>query len=703
MRSFVAALSAAAFIICLFCAPATAARVRWVAVGPNGSQIGSGKLNAFAYVQSNPSVMYIGGGWGNTPRESPSQMGIYGTTDGGAHWTPLDNGLTNADGTISSVVNGLWLDQSNPSVLLAATEFGGTFRSTNGGASWVNVDRNESTQFAQLGTAVYLATSAGVLVSNDDGATWSVSLAVTGGASTVVAAGGTIYAGSEAGDIYQFNGSSWTLKGHPGTGPVHNIAIDPFQTKTVYANTDDAAVWNQQLYASLDGGVTWKTINPNDFSVGPQALAASAVVPHRMYVGDDGGGAIYYFTADGNPNPAIHLGAEPGQYGGVDMRYIIVAPSTSNTDDACYALEDQGLFYGSHCSSGGAPALDPQVNDTLAYDVKITSNGAHAIVPLQDNSAAASTDGGKSWFYNNSANAGEGGEAAIDPKNPSNCYFSHPDSGLWVSTDGCGSFNQTVFAGFASITFDPSTSGHLYGISDADFSNAHIVQSSNGGNTWTSVSWMTFNYPYQVAVSPSDPKTILVAAGTATSKPFLYYTHDGGTTWAKSSGLPHTIAPNATIYFPVDRFYVTFEPGAPGTILLADHDPATDDVIVYKSTDNGASFTKVHKFVQPAPSRPWPNLLFPNPDERVAKGRYYATRFYGNRLAFNPAPPAGSTPDVVLTTRFGAFLSTDAGATWHRIDNDAIPHHFVGASWSSGTLFLASFGEGVIRTTKPLQ
>ena len=89
----------------------------------------------------NPNIMYVGGGWGNTPRESPSQMGIYGTTDGGAHWTALDNGLTNLDGTISSVVNGLWLDQSNPSVLLAATEFGGTFRSTNGGASWTNVDR----------------------------------------------------------------------------------------------------------------------------------------------------------------------------------------------------------------------------------------------------------------------------------------------------------------------------------------------------------------------------------------------------------------------------------------------------------------------------------------------------------------------------------------------------------------------------------
>ncbi len=700
MRSWSAALSAVAIVFCACTAPSVAAHVRWVPVGPNGSQIGSGKLNAFAYVQSNPLVMYTGGGWGNTPRESPSQMGIYGTTDGGAHWTALDNGLTNTDGTISSVVNGLWLDQSNPTVLLAATEFGGTFRSTNSGATWVNVDRSESTQFAQNGTTVYVATSRGVLASTDDGATWSVSLSIPTGATTVMSAAGAIYAGSMAGDVYRFGGGGWTLTGHPGTGPVHNLAIDPFQTNTVYANVDDASAWNENLYGSTDGGVTWKFINC-PCSVGAQALAASQVVPHRMYLGDDGGGAVYYFAADGNPNPVIHYGAQPF---GVDMRYIVVAPATTNSDDACYLLEDQGLFFAAHCTSGTAPPLNAQVNDTLAYDVKITANGKHAIVPLQDNSAAASTDGGKSWFYNNSANGGEGGEAFIDPMNPNNCYYAHPDSGLFVSTDGCASFNQTVFSGFASVTFDTTKAGHLFGITSADVGSARIVQSTNNGSTWSNVSWMSFNYPYQVALSPSDPKTIVVAAGPAGTRPALYYSHDGGTTWGKSTGLPNNASSNATIYFPVDRFYVTFEPGAPGTLLLADHEPSTDDVIVYKSTDNGASFTKMKRFVQPVPTRPWPHLFFPTPQERAAHERpYYATRFFGNRLAFNPTPPASTTPAVVLTTRFGAYLSLDAGAHWKRIDDKAIAHHFIGASWSGGDLFLASFGEGVIRSSKPIQ
>src|SRR5580700_8607422 len=71
-----------------------AATVHWVAVGPQGSQIGSGKVNAFAFDVKNPKIMYFGGGWGNTPRESPSQSGVFGTTDGGQHWTALDRGLT---------------------------------------------------------------------------------------------------------------------------------------------------------------------------------------------------------------------------------------------------------------------------------------------------------------------------------------------------------------------------------------------------------------------------------------------------------------------------------------------------------------------------------------------------------------------------------------------------------------------------------
>ena len=676
----------------------SAATIQWAPVGPAAGQIGSGKVNALAFVQSNPDIMYLAGGWGNTPRESPSQMGIYKTNDRGAHWTTLDNGLTNPDGTISSVVNDLWLDQSNPSIVLASTEFGGTFRTTNAGATWTNVNRQEATQFSQAGSALYLATRQGIMASTDDGATWTITLQITTGATTVVTAGGATYAGSTAGDVYRLNAGVWTKTGHPGTGPVHDLAVDPFNTQVVYANVDDVTAWNQDLYGSIDGGVTWKEINCN-CSVGAQAIAFSLVVPNRIYLGDDGGGYIFYFTADGNPNPTISDGATPD---GVDMRYIVLAASKTKGDDACYLLMDQGLFYAPACTAGTAGGLGNQIPDTLAYDVKVSQNGENAIVPLQDNSAAGTTNGGATWVYNSTDNAGEGGEAFINPYNPEDCYFAHPDYGFYVSVNACATFNAGNSLTLESLTADPTHAGKLYAVNSADSVLAHVVVSTNAGQSWNQTSW-SFKNPYQVVVSPADYQTILVATGKTGAAQTLYYTHDGGKSWTAATGLPTTTTPVSTIYFPVHQFYATFEPGSSGTILLADHDPTTNDVLIYRSTDNGQSFALVQTFVQPSTPRPWPYLVFPTSEERNPHERYYATRFYGNRLAFNPQAAAGTTPAVVLTTRFGAYISYDQGSTWQRIDDNAIAHHFIGIDWNSGYVFLASFGQGAIRSTTPLQ
>ena len=231
----------------------------------------------------------------------------------------------------------------------------------------------------------------------------------------------------------------------------------------------------------------------------------------------------------------------------------------------------------------------------------------------------------------------------------------------------------------------------------------HDPAGHNSGNSRNSTPW-TFTDPYQIVVSPADANTITVATGTTTSTPYLYYTHNGGTTWHKAKGLPQQVSRNNTIYYPTHRFYATFEPGVAGTILLTDHDPSTDNVLIYKSTDNAKTFSLVKTFVQPVPPRPWPFLLFPNSHERIARHiPYYATRFFANRIAFNPQAPTRVTPAVVLTTRFGAYVSYDVGSTWKRIDKKAIAHHFIGVDWNSGYVFLSSFGQGVIRSNTPLQ
>ena len=676
---------------------AGAAAVKWASIGPRNAGTWSGKVNAFASVQSNPLVMYIGGGWGNTPRESPSQSGIYRTTDGGLHWTASNAGLTNPDGTISSVINSLWLDQKKPSVVLASTEFGGTFKSTDSGATWRNVDRSEATQFSQAGTELFLATRKGVLRSSDDGDTWTVSLPLTQGATSVITAAGVTVAGAANGSVYKLTGSSWTKLGHPGTGAIHDLAVDPFNTRVVYANVDDKTAWNQNLYGSVDGGTTWKAINCN-CSIGAQAIAFSLVTPHRLFLGDDGSGVIFYFNADGNPNPSIQSGV---QYGGADTRYVVPVPGKTTTDDACYILMDQGLYFAPKCSSGSTLSLSKNVNNTLVYDVAVSGDGKNILAPLQDNSSTASANGGSTWP--GSGPAGEGGEAIYHPDNSGYCYIVHPDEGLYVSKDGCVNFTTNVGPGFESVTFDPSNANTLYAVTGETTGAPGVSKSLNKGLTWKATGWK-FTNPYQVAVAPSDGKSVVVATGTATTPSSLFYSHDGGTTWKQSSGLPTTQAGlPSQIWYPVHRFYAAFDPRDAQTVLVGDHDPATDNLLMYKSSDGGQTFALVHTFVQPTPFRPWPLLKHAKNETHPRKNSfYYATRFFGNRVVFNPKAQTGD-PAVVLTTRFGAFLSSDLGTTWNRIDTMATAHHFVGAAWSQGYLYLATFGEGIVRSSAPIQ
>jgi hypothetical protein len=202
-------------------------------------------------------------------------------------------------------------------------------------------------------------------------------------------------------------------------------------------------------------------------------------------------------------------------------------------------------------------------------------------------------------------------------------------------------------------------------------------------------------------LDPKDPNWMVVAAGTATSPPQLYYSHDAGKHWKASSGLSTRVQRNATIYFPTHRLYAAFNPNWQKTIVVADHDPSTDNLEFYVSANGGASFLHVSTLAQPKSQRPWPHVILPEAEK--GNGYYYATRFYGNRIAFNPNAKPKTKPALVATTRFGAFISYDVGSTWQRIDTTAIAHHFVGLAWNGGYVYLASFGEGVLKSTKPLQ
>ena len=182
-------------------------------IGPTHMSDGlpaSGKVNAYAVDPGDPNAIYMAGGRG-TGLETYSSAGILRTTNGGKSWQTVDRGLTDTSGSIASVVNALWIDPKNSSMLLAATEYDGIFRSSSFGYSWTNVYRTtRATQFAAFAGALFASTATGILSSQNLGVTWTVAFAGTpkkqptalGGVQSPF--GSALYAGMSDGTIYTF-------------------------------------------------------------------------------------------------------------------------------------------------------------------------------------------------------------------------------------------------------------------------------------------------------------------------------------------------------------------------------------------------------------------------------------------------------------------------------------------------------------------
>ncbi len=700
--------------------------VQFRPIGPTHMSDGlptSGKVNAYAVDPANPKIIYAASGRG-TGLETYSSAGILRTKDGGASWTPIVNGLTDTSGVVSSVVNGLWLDSENPAVLLAATEYDGIFRSSDGGSSWTNVYRTtQATQIVSYNGVVYAATAAGILTSSDHGATWTVQLAGTQNvqprAFGVVegAKGHAFYAGMTDGSIWIFGDAKWTKVGtlpydkHTGTDgsqpDVHQIAVDPRAPSIVYASSNDGA-WDQDLHASTDGGKTWKKILAQQYysyGLGTQAIAYSAVHPDRLYVGADG--FMYYIAADGSPNPQAHAAANLSV---IDVRNVWVHPNGS--DDACWIASDQGLDYEPTCSGHGSRLNDTVVSAPsvtgLARRFTVSPDGRALLVSLQDFGSHFTGDGGSTWRLDNALY--EDGFNELRPGTPSVCYAYDEAAGLSVSSDGCGSFSPLQASIFPSrlmttpIAFVPEKPLTMYVISGPNVSLGFngpkgVYKSTDGGVTISKLSW-PFVWAGAIAVDQRYGPHILVG-DLANRKSSISVTSDGGKTWKKASGVPPTPFWYAMTISPVS-----------GRTVLASSVDAKHNVFVLRSTDGGRSFARVSTVTNAPllrgrldPDRRLQRVPGEQPMRDLDAERSAAQAFVYSperAIRYNQRVTKGIA-DVAITTLRGAFVSSDNGSSWQRLDKGLIAHSFWEIRWLNGYLYLASDGQGILRSTTPLQ
>jgi photosystem II stability/assembly factor-like uncharacterized protein len=704
---------------------AAAATVRFVPIGPthmtSGGSPNSGKVNAFAQNPRDPRVVYVASGRG-TGLETYSSAGIFRTRDGGASWEASVDGLTDRTGVVDSVVNALWIDPAHPSILLAATEYDGIFRSTDGGSTWQNVYRTtQAAQFAAYGAAVYATTFAGIVSSVDDGAHWKIAYPSTVSAyPTAIAAvssgGGALFAGTSDGSMLRFAGGAWQPSGKlpfvartgtDGSSPaVHQIAIDPRTPSLIYASANDGR-WDQNLSASSDGGRTWHRVVPEyrgynyyQLGLGTQAIAFSQVHAHLLYVGFDGW--LGDMPADGSPKPSIDPATNLSV---IDVRDVWTV--ANGKDDRCWVASDQGLDDVPACSSISRYPKDDVVTKTLATGLArrfaVTPDGRTIVVSLQDFDSHATHDGGKTWIElaTRAFSLYEDGFNELAPGNPRVCYAFDEASGLSVSTDGCRTYVSP--SNFATkllpsrlmttpIAFDPKNPKLMYlasgAIVGAGFPNAPqaVYTTIDSGKTFRPTRWPT-NEPGMIAVDPSDGSHILVGDLAHQKRSSIRVTFDGGKTWATSSGVP------------VTQFWysATISP-ADGKIVLATSVDAADNVFVLRSTNGGRSFVKTAVVTNaPLTRGPIDGELMRRVSQPPPAFVYSPAR----QILFNPG--TRKNPYVALTTLRGAFLSTDMGSSWRRLDRALVAHSFWGIRWNNGFLYLGSDGQGIVKSSRPLQ
>lgn len=690
-------------------------------IGPTHMSDGyatSGKVNAVAVDPSNAKIIYVASGRG-TGLETYSSAGLMKTTDGGNSWTPLTNGLVDSAGVVASVVNALWIDPKNPSVLLAGTEYAGIFRTANAGASWTNVFNGaRATQFVAFGKALYAADQAGILTSTDDGKTWTAQvpgvkqLYPTALAAVHSSGGSALYAGMNNGYVYGFSSGKWSQlsrlpftkgKASGSSRIVHQMTADPFAPKTVYASTNDGS-WDQNLFASTNGGKTWTAVLAGqyyNYGLGTQAIAFSTVHQHRLYLGEDGG--FYYITGDGSPNPPINGAANLKV---IDVRDVWTTPN--GNDDACWIASDQGLDYTPTCSSGryGDTVVTASAATGLARRFTVSPDGKTLLVSLQDFNSHLTSNGGTSW---NVTFLYEDGFNELQPGNPNVCYAYDEAYGLSISTNGCSSFpgsNNTISPSrimTTPIAFDPKNPQTMYFASGPNpgpgfYGPKGIFESTNGGTTVTQLSW-PFVWPGAIVVDPHSGSHIVVC-DLNSGKSSLSVTTDGGKTWTKSTGVTPTPFWYALTISPVN-----------GKTVLASSVDAKNNVFVLRSTNGGLAFKRIATIVN-APlvrgkAEIEPLLLRhkrPHAVREEQLGEQSQAFVYSpeREIRYDQDVTKG-TPDVAITTLRGAYLSTNNGTSWQRLDGGLVAHSFWGIRWVGGYLYLASDGQGVVRSNSVVQ
>jgi uncharacterized repeat protein (TIGR01451 family) len=631
---------------------------RWTLIGPEPTDtrslypIVAGRITALAVDPTNPSVVYAGAAEG----------GVWKTTDGGVHWTPL------TDAQPSLAVGSIAIDPSNHSTIYVGTGeenynsdayYGaGILKSINGGTSWTQIKgpfAGPSNAFAGgaligalavepgnsavilAGVRIYQGTT-GIYRSEDSGASWASVLSAADGRAVVFdpSNGNIAYAALQYIGVYKsFDaGKTWARINGTGSNVLPTnvgriaLAIAPSSPTTLYAGVQDGSSNNLLgLFKTIDGGANWvQLVNTPDYCAGQCFYdQAIAVQPNNANVVFVGGRDSVYRSKDGGSHWSDVTKGADGFYLHEDLHALAFSSDSS----VLYVGNDGGVW--SSSTPTATPVPWTELNNALAItqfyfspsinpkDVTNTLGGT------QDN-GTQKYSGMLTW---NEVLGGDGGWTAIDPVTPTTVYAvcCGGTSYVWKSTDGGVSWSIVVsginlgdlMAFLPPLAIDVLHPANLY------FGTDRVYQTTNNAGNWTAISG-SGGVLTTIAAAPTNSNTVYAGGGTLLRMTTNSLAGVAATWNDRSAGLPPRWMTQVVVDPHISTTaYVTFS-GFSGFVDNLGH--------VLRTTDDGVTWKNI--------SGNLPNI----PVNAIVVDPVLASTYY-------------------VATDIGVFRTRNGGGTWY--------------------------------------
>jgi xyloglucan-specific exo-beta-1,4-glucanase len=625
--------------------------------------------------------------------------GLYRWNEAGGNWIPLSNFVSDSQVGFLGVES-VAVDPQTPGriyALVGIDYFNGgksaILRSTNDGDSFTvtevttqfkahgnGMGRQNGERLAvdpNLGSVLFCGTRRnGLFKSTDAGATWN----------KVASFPVTTTANDNGISVVLFDKSSSTV----------GVA-----TKRIFAGVSRLGQAN--FYVSTDAGATWSAVT---------GAPATTQMPQRAVIGSNG--ALYITYADG-AGPNGNGGTEPMGSGSI-WKYSVAQGGWTDITPAGIVSAFSGISVdAADASHLVATTINKYLQQPWGYGdrIYVSSDGGTSWTDLIGSNKLTMSAAGMPWIVNHAIHWA--GSATFDPNNSDRVFvtsgngifatnnlsaatstWSFTAKGLeetvpleavsikgggfgFVIGDYDGFITQDVTVSPASGVYNPpmGSTGALAvaGSNPAILVRAatKIFRTTNGGTAWTEVTRPNTQTSGRVSLS-ADGAALLWTPDTSTT---TFRTSNAGTSWAAATGINFNAAVVADTTN-ANKFYA--------------YDPAAGNLLV--SVDGGASFTQASKPGSGGSTKPravpgvegdiWIPLYNGGLTRSTNSGASFAkvsNVSACSAVGFGKAATVATFPAVFIWGAVGngvtgIYRSTDAGASWVRINDDQ--HQFGG-------------------------